>query len=161
MNVTNDCNNENEFEKIRISGVNPSNGIEHSGCVQGIWCHGALLSAMQTGGSGTQATSSGAAGRRQVRVFMCPLFDNRWNEDGSAGKTGLSDRLILGNSSANQNAEIFKWKIAFIKINPIISHKIISVLRELCGELLWYGNHIRHLRYHNKIETQNMQKIAI
>jgi len=51
---------------------------------------------MQTGGSGAQATSSGAAGRGQVRIFMCPLFGNRRNEDGSAGKTGLSDCLISG-----------------------------------------------------------------
>jgi len=49
---------------------------------------------MQTGGSGAQATSSGVAGRRQVRVPMCPLFGDRRNEDGSAGKTGLTDCLI-------------------------------------------------------------------
>jgi len=53
------------------------------------------LSAMQTGGSGAQASSFGAAGRRQIRVFVCPLFGNRRNEDGSTGKTGLFDCLIL------------------------------------------------------------------
>jgi hypothetical protein len=94
MIVTNDDNNENGFEKFRLCRANPSNGTEHSGCVQGIRCHGALLCTMQTGGSGAQATSSGAAGRRQVRISMCPLFGNRWNEDGPAGKTDLSDCLI-------------------------------------------------------------------
>jgi len=51
---------------------------------------------MQTGGSGAQAASSGAAGGRQVRVSMCPLFGNRRDEDGSAGKTGLIDHLRFG-----------------------------------------------------------------
>ena len=94
MIVTNDDNNENGFEKFWLCRANPSNGTEHSGCVQGIRCHGALLCAMQTSGSGAQTTSSGAAGRRQVRVSMCPLFGNRRNEDGSAGKTDLSDCVI-------------------------------------------------------------------
>ena len=49
---------------------------------------------MQAGGSGAQATSSGAAARRQVRVFMFFLFGNGGNQNGSANKTGLSDCVI-------------------------------------------------------------------